>query len=209
MISALKKHRGSPKFWVDDLIAKLRGIDRAVACLAMKKFMSTPPNQASSYNESEIRTPKCEQKGSTDLSGIVALSCLLVTVTLWALLATFRPSWLWTLKKMLTNLFKRFKEAPKDSESDPETLEPNTIELSTTPKLTPEPEVKIKTRRRKAPYCPYKRNQIELRQQIQRETYADLRRLIRLAKLEAKEEVEAELKVEAKEEDTNVKFTDV
>jgi len=126
---------------------------------------------------------------------IIVLSCSLAASIVWAILATWRPSWIKTLKEKLINVIARCSSrAKKCSPESP--ITPSAPELPTAPQ-DPPATTNLKARRQRIRVCPYKRSELQLRKQIQKETFQELRRLISLAKQEAATEVEEELKNEA------------
>jgi len=139
---------------------------------------------------------------------ITGLGCALAASLVWAILATTRPTWLRNLKDKLINAIVKIQfrncspetgidpNLPSASEPTPATQEPAASEPSPAAR-EPAAKVSLKIPRPRARVCPYRRTDTQLRRQIKEETYQDLRRLIKLAKLEAMVEVEAEIKAEA------------
>jgi len=206
----------------------------------MKKFMSTPPNQASSYKESDIMKEKKVTCNCSDApastcnqSLITGLGCGLAISLIWALVATTRPIWLLNLKNKLIDatLAKIYsKDCSPESGINPSELDTpaakmnskdcspesgiNPSELATPAAQEPtgKNSLRIPQSRPRARVCPYRRTENQLRRQIKQETVRDLRRLIKLAKLEAQVEVETEVRAEAEAQiqtDLSYLFTDL
>jgi len=93
------------------------------------------------------------------------------------------------------------------SDQTPASEEP----AATTDYQEPVATTTLKVRRPKARVCPYRRSEKQLRRQIKEETFEDLRRLIRMAKIEAHTEVEEEMQkfeASAPEVDSTTLFDD-
>jgi len=156
----------------------------------MKHYMS---------QETKSNCPKPEQTSTAYLvTGMIVLSCLSGVLAIWAVLATFRPKCLTTLKNKLILFFTSFRKTPV-----PPT--PNLIELGSINESDPTPSLesaqqeprKHLIRRHNTTFCPYKRSFDQIRSQIKFEAYSDLRRLLRQAKLDVQAEMEAKAKMEA------------
>lgn len=188
--------------WFDTLIQQMRASDRMLACHAMRNHLSK--------NSAEQKlTCICAEAPSSSINSsvITGLLCALTACSVcWAIVATWKPSWLKILKEKSVNLFARFLCKSKDchpetgvpSDQPPTSQEPavtNNQEPDTNinPK-DPAAPIALKVRRPRARVCPYRRSEGQLRRKIKEETFDDLRRLIRMAKIEAKAEVEEEMK---------------
>jgi len=199
-----------------------------MACMAMKKYykalMSVEKKVTCNCSEAPVST------GNQSL--IAGLGCGLAISLIWALIATTRPIWLMNLKNKLINaaLAKiNSKDCSPEARINPSELDTPAAKVNskdcspesgiipselTTPAAQPTVKNSLKTpqSRPRARVCPYRRNQNQLRRQIKQETVRDLRRLIKMAKLEAQVEVEAEVRAETEaqiETDLSQIFTDV
>jgi len=196
--------------WFDILIQQLRASDRMLACQSMKKHLTK-------NSDKQKFTCICAEAPSSSL--ITGLICALTASSVWAIVATWRPTWLKKLKEKSVQRFSRFLS--KSKECHPETGVANIMSDSAQPPAPQEPAAAnsqelaaansqepaantnsqelaatttLKVRRPRARIYPYRRSEGQLRRQIKEETFEDLRKLIRMAKIEAKAEVEEEMK---------------
>jgi len=215
--------------WFDILIQQLRASDRMLACQAMK-------NHLTKNSDKQKFTCICSEASYSPINSslITGLICALTASSVWAILATWRPAWLKNLREKSTKLVARFLSKSKEcnpetgmspSDQTPASQEPGATTNSQETDATtnsqeagaksnsqePAAITTLKVRRPRNRICPYRRTEKQLRRQIKEETFEDLRRLIRIAKIEANTEVEEEMRkfeASAPEVDSTTLFDD-